>query len=220
MKRLTPCEVWKQGKTVITAHSGCEQTPPNSREHILAAIASGSEMIEFDVRMVNGELLLSHDEPEDPGACVTLRECFSLVAPEENLHMNIDVKTEGLLAPVMAMAKEFPLEGRIIFTGACNDDRALALSLGADMWRSMWPGMEIADGIADNKKDGSPFLNVAYCMITEENNRELIENGLAFSAWTVDKEYFLRLFLRMGVANITTRNPVLAMKLRREIQGF
>ncbi|MBQ8496605.1 MAG: glycerophosphodiester phosphodiesterase [Clostridia bacterium] len=220
MKRFAPSEVWKQGKTVITAHSGCEKTSPNSREHILAAIASGSEMIEFDVRMIDGVLLLSHDEPEDPSTCITLRECFEMIAPEENLHMNIDVKTEGLIEPVMSLAKEFPLENRIIFTGACNNDRALALSFGADMWRSMWPGMEIPDGIADNKKDGSPFLNVAYCMITEENNRELIENGLAFSAWTVDKEYFLRLFLRMGVANITTRNPVLAMKLRREIQGF
>ena len=220
MKRLSPAEAWAQGKTVITAHSGCEKTPPNSREHLLAAIASGSEMIEFDVRMANGELILSHDEPEDLSACVTLRECFAMIAPEENLHMNIDVKTEGLIEPVMALAKEFPLEGRIIFTGACNNDRALALSLGADMWRSMWPGMEIPDGIADNKKDGSPFLNVAYCMITEENNRELIENGFAFSAWTVDKDYFLRLFLRMGVANITTRNPVRAMELRKEIQGF
>jgi glycerophosphoryl diester phosphodiesterase len=220
MKRLTPAEVLKQKKTIITAHSGCEKTPPNSREHILAAIASGAEMIEFDVRMVGGELILSHDEPEDPSTCVTLRECLALVAPEENLHMNIDVKTEGLLVPVMTLAKEFPLEGRIIFTGACNSDRELARSLGADMWRSMWPGMEIADGIQDNKKDGSPFLNVAYCMITEENNRELIENGFAFSAWTVDKEYFLRLFLKMGIANITTRNPVLAMKLRKEIQGL
>ena len=110
MKRLTPAEVWAQGKTVITAHSGCENTPPNSREHILAAIASGSEMIEFDVRMLNGELVLSHDEPKDGEVCVTLRECFSMVAPEENLHMNIDVKTEGLIEPVMALAKEFPLE--------------------------------------------------------------------------------------------------------------
>ena len=220
MKRFSPDEVWKQGKTVITAHSGCENTPPNSREHILAAIVSGAEMIEVDVRMVKGELILSHDEPENPSVCVTLRECFSMVAPEENLHMNIDVKTEGLLEPVMKLAKAFSLEGRIIFTGACNDDRALALSLGADMWRSMWPGMEIADGIRDNKNDGSPFLNVAYCMITEENNRELIENGFAFSAWTVDKEYFLKLFLRMGVANITTRNPARAMQLRKEIQNF
>lgn len=220
MKRYSPAEVWKKGKTVITAHSGCEKTEPNSREHILAAIESGAEMIEVDVRMADGELILSHDVPEDKNACVKLSECFALVAPEENLHMNIDVKTEGLLEPVMALAKEFSLVGRIIFTGACNDDRALALSLGADMWRSMWPGQEISDGIAANAKDGSPFLNVAYCMINGENNKALCESGSGFSAWTVDKEYFLRLFLRMGISNITTRNPVLAMKLRREIQGF
>ena len=220
MKRYAPAEMMAMGKTVITAHSGCEKTPPNSREHILAAIESGSEMIEFDVRTADGKLLLSHDVPEDPDSCVTLRECFGLIAPEENLHMNIDVKTEGLLEAVMLLAKEFSLEHRIIFTGACNDDRALALSLGGDMWRSMWPGQEIADGIAANRKDGSPFLNVAYCMITEENNKELCESGFGFSAWTVDKEYFLRLFLRMGISNITTRNPVLAMKLRKEIQGI
>ena len=220
MKRYAPAEILTMGKTVITAHSGCEKTPPNSREHILAAIGSGSEMIEFDVRMAEGKLLLSHDVPEDPSSCVTLRECFSLIAPEENLHMNVDVKTEGLLEPVMALAKEFSLENRIMVTGACNDDRALALSLGSDVWRSMWPGQEIEDGIAANKKDGSPFLNVAYCMITEENNQALLENGFGFSAWTVDKEYFLRLFLRMGISNITTRNPVRAMELRKEIQGI
>lgn len=220
MKRYPPTEVWALGKTVITAHSGCEETAPNSIEHINAAIASGAEMIEVDVRNVDGVLRLSHDVPEAPESYVTLRECFALVAPEKNLHMNIDVKTEGLLEPVMALAKEFDLCQRIIFTGACNEDRALALSLGGDMWRSMWPGQEIADGIAANKKDGSPFLNVAYCMITEENNKALCEAGYGFSAWTVDKEYFLRLFLKMGVSNITTRRPVLAMKLRKEIQGF
>ena len=219
MKRYSPEEVWKNGKTVITAHSGCEKTEPNSREHILAAIASGAEMIEVDVRMIDGTLLLSHDEPEDAAKCVKLAECFAMVAQEENLHMNIDVKTEGLLKPVMALAKEFGLVGRIIFTGMCNDDRELALSLGADMWRSMWPGQNIEDGIEANTRDGSPFLNVAYCMITEENDKALRESGYGFSAWTVDKEYFLRLFLRMGISNITTRNPVLAMRLRKEIQG-
>lgn len=220
MKRYSPAEVWAMGKTVITAHSGCEGTPLNSIEHIHAAIASGAEMIEVDVRHVDGILRLSHDVPEHPEECPTLRECFALVAPAENLHMNIDVKTEGLIESVMELAKEFDLCERIIFTGACNNDRALALSLGGDMWRSMWPGQEIADGIAANKKDGSPFLNVAYCMITDENNKELCENGFGFSAWTVDKEYFLRLFLKMGVANITTRSPMRAMMLRKEIQGF
>ena len=220
MKRHSPSEVWAQGKTVITAHSACEGTPPNSIEHIKAAIASGAEFIEVDVREVDGVLLLSHDVPENPGICPTLRECFALVSPAENLHMNIDVKTEGLIESVMALAREFDLCKRIIFTGQCNGDRALALSLGGDMWRSMWPGHEIADGIAANKQDGSPFLNVAYCMITPENNKELCESGFGFSAWTVEKEYFLRLFLKMGISNITTTRPVLAMKLRKEIQGI
>ena len=106
MKRYSPAEAWALGKTVITAHSGCEETAPNSIEHIKAAIASGAEMIEFDVRNIGGVLLLSHDEPEDTTACPTLREAFALVAPAENLHMNIDVKTEGLIEGVMALAKE------------------------------------------------------------------------------------------------------------------
>ena len=220
MKRLSPAEVLSLGKTIITAHSACEGTPPNSIAHVKAAIASGAEIIEFDVRMAEGTLILSHDVPETPAECPTLREAFALIAPEENLFMNVDVKTEGLIPHVMEVAKEYGLCERIIFTGACNGDRELAMSFGGDMWRSMWPGQEIADGIAANKADGSPFLNVAYCMITPENNKALSEEGFAFSAWTVDKEYFLRLFLRMGIANITTRNPVKAMELRREIQGI
>lgn len=220
MKRYSPTEVLALGKTVITAHSACEGTAPNSIEHIKAAIASGAEIIEFDVREAGGALILSHDVPEHPELCPTLREAFALIAPEENLHMNVDVKTEGLIPSVMELAREFDLCRRIIFTGACNGDRALAQSYGGDMWRSMWPGQEITDGIAANKEDGSPFLNVAYCMITPENNKALCEEGFAYSAWTVDKEYFLRLFLKMGIANITTRNPVRAMELRKEIQGI
>ena len=220
MKRYSPFEILALGKTIITAHSGCEGTEQNSIDHIKAAIASGAEIIEFDVRMAEGKLVLSHDVPEDPALRPTLREAFELIAPEENLYMNVDVKTEGLIEPVMALAKEFDLCRRIIFTGQCNGDRELARSFGGDMWRSMWPGQEIADGIAANKEDGSPFLNVAYCMITEENNKALCEEGFAFSAWTVDKTYFLRLFLNMGIANITTRNPVRAMELRKELQGI
>jgi len=220
MKRHSLAELIALGKTIITAHSACEGTAPNSIEHIKAAIACGAEIIEFDVRMAEGALVLSHDVPENPAECPALCEAFALIAPEENLFMNIDVKTEGLIEPVMELAKEYGLCERIIFTGACNSDRALALSLGGDMWRSMWPGQDISDGIAANKEDGSPFLNVAYCMITEENNKELCDEGFGFSAWTVDKEYFLRLFLKMGIANITTRNPVRAMELRKEIQGL
>lgn len=220
MERYTPGEVFAKGKTVITAHSGCEGTPDNSREHILAAIASGAEMIEVDVRMADGILYLSHDVPDDIGPCVKLREVFELIAPETQMEMNLDVKTTGLVEPVMELAKEFDLCKRIVFTGACNDDRALISSLGGEMWRSMWQGDQISEGIAANKEDGSPYLNVDFTMITPEYDRDLRAIGCGFSAWTVNTEEKLREFLEMGISNITTRIPVLAMKLRKEIQGI
>lgn len=218
--RYTPDEIRNMKKTIITAHSGCENTKANSEEHILAAIASGAEMIEVDVRReANGRLYLSHDEPENAAECVSLERMFALVEGEESLHMNLDVKTPGLLESVMALAGKFKLEGRIVFTGACNSDRALANRLGAEMWRSMWNGEYIPDGIFANTQDKSPYLNVYYPMITEEYDKALREAGGLFSAWTVDTEEMLVHFLKMGIGNITTRKPVLAMKLRREIQG-
>lgn len=218
--RYSPKALHTQGKTIITAHSGCEKTPDNSFEHIRAAIASGAEMIEVDVRQAeNGTLYLSHDVPEEISVRPTLRELFELVAPQENLEMNLDVKTEGLIEAVMQLAEEYGLAGRIVFTGACNQDRALANSLGAEMWRSVWDAELLKAGIADNEKDGSPYLNVYFPMITEEAETALRRFGSSFSAWTVNDEGNLRRFLEMGIANITTRTPVLAMKLRREIQG-
>ena len=221
MTRYSPKDLLRQGKTVITAHSGCEKTEDNSRSHILAAIASGAEMIEVDVRIADdGTLYLSHDVPEEISARPTLRELFELVAPQENMEMNLDVKTEGLIQPVMALAKEFDLAGRIVFTGACNSDRALANSLGAEMWRSVWDQALLEQGIADNAKDGSPYLNVHFPMISQKYEDELRIIGGSFSAWTVNGEENLRRFLEMGIANITTRTPVLALKLRNEIQGI
>lgn len=218
--RYSPKELRMQGKTIITAHSGCEKTPDNSREHILAAIASGAEMIEVDVRQApDGALYLSHDVPEDISVRPLLRELFELVAPEKNLEMNLDVKTEGLIELVMELAKEYDLAGRIVFTGACNEDRALANSLGAEMWRSVWDKALLQQGIDDNARDGSPYLNVYFGMVTDEAEKALREIGSSFSAWTVNEEAKIRKFLEMGIANITTRTPVLAMKLRKEIQG-
>lgn len=211
-------ELISRGITVITAHSGCEGTAPNSMEHIKAAIASGAEILEVDVREKDGLLFLSHDENAAPVSCVPLSECFKLVSEAENLCMNLDLKTEGLVSPVLALAREYGLCSRIVFTGACNDRRAEANRGGADMWRSMWPGDNVEDGIAENIKDGSPALNVYFKMITPEYDAALRVHGFGFSAWTVDKEEDIIRFLKMGITNITTRQPVLAMKLREELQ--
>ena len=207
----------QQRKTVITAHSGCEGTADNSRAHILAAIDSGAEMLEVDVRQTqDGLLYLYHDVPEDVGSCLTLRELFELIEPEKHMAMNLDAKTEGLIEPAMALAREFDLGGRIIFTGECRNDRTLANALGAEVWRNTG---NIPEGIATNRADGCPILNVHFSHVTESYENELRSFGASFSAWTVNDEDKLRQLLNLGIANITTRNPVLALKLRKEIQG-
>ena len=220
--RYTDRQIRSVGLTVITAHSGCEGTPPNSREHILAAIASGAEMLEVDIREKNGLLYLSHDEGVDPAACVSFEELLDLISPVPALRVNCDVKTDGLIEPVMAAATAKGQGRRILFTGQCNHQGELIASLGADLWISMWPGKDNETAVretADACTAVDPILNVAYPMISDANYAYLRDKGMNFSAWTVDDEANLRRFLAMGITNITTRKPCLALALRDEIQG-
>jgi len=221
MTRHVPKSLIAQGKTIITAHSGCEGTGPNSREHILAAIESGAEMIEVDLRMApDGTLYLSHDVLEGIDRCPLLADLFQLIASEDSMGINLDAKTNGLIPPAMELARSFGIADRIIFTGSCNSDRRQAVSFGADVWHSMWYGDSIPAGIERILEDGSPCLNVFYPMITTAYDKALRAHGRGFSAWTVNDEESLRRYLEMGIANITTRKPLLAMKLRKEIQGI
>ena len=221
--RYTDRQLRAAGMTVITAHSGCEGTPPNSREHILAAIASGAEMLEVDIRGRDGYLYLSHDEVEDPSACVSFDRLLDLISSVPALRVNCDVKTDGLIEGVMKAAHARGLGGRMLFTGQCNHRGELISRLGGELWISMWPSTH---GEADLRATAEaydtaaePILNVQYSMISQENYAFLCERGMSFSAWTVDDEPTLRALLGMGIANITTRKPRLAMALRDEIQG-
>lgn len=47
---------------LVTAHAGCLGTEPNSRASIERALASGADLLEFDLRLtVDGVVVLSHD---------------------------------------------------------------------------------------------------------------------------------------------------------------
>ena len=213
-----------QGKTVITAHSGCEGTEPGSRENIMTALSSGAEMLEVDVRK-NGDLLfLSHDPCDTPEKCTTLDFVFANLAEKPLMRINCDVKTPGLIAPVMALAKKHGVEKAVVFTGECNLEYEEIRALGGELWYSMWPwkgelSEEMPKAVAFCKEISCPVINPHFSMVTDETNALLAENGIRFSAWTADTEEEIRRLLEMGVLNITTRKPLLALKLRDEIQG-
>ena len=221
--RYIDSQLRAKGLTLITAHSGCEGTAPNSREHILAAIASGAEMIEIDIRAHGDLLYLSHDVAEDPSACVSFEAFLELIAPVPDLRVNCDVKTDGLIVPVMEAARRFGVAHRMVFTGACNHQNDLISAQGGRLWPSLWP-CEDNETAVKNACDsfqgvGEPILNLHYSMISESNLTYLRDRGMDFSAWTVDDEAVIRYLLRKGITNITTRKPRLAMALRDEIQG-
>lgn len=233
VKRYSPEQIRHAGLTTITSHSACEGTEPNSREHILAAIATGSEYIEIDVRYDGEQLYLSHDEPEDPAHCVKFETLLQLVSPYPTLFVNCDVKTDGLLELVMAAAKRYGMGHRILFTGQCNHRPNECAALGADLWHSLWrlknadteEGIkqlneaQIREAVKYCKETGCPYINLDKRIVTAENLAFVKENGLNYSVWTADDEELIRFLLEHRVANITTRKPALALKLRDEIQG-
>ncbi len=224
MKNFFSTKTIAAGKTVITAHSGCEGTKPGSRENILAALSSGAEFLEVDVRKKGDLLFLSHDECDTPENCTTLDFVFENLAKNPQIRINCDVKTPGLIRPVMELAKKHGMEKAIVFTGECNHEHEEIALLGGELWYSMWPWMgelseEMQKAVAFCREFSCPVINPHYSMVTAETFALLKENGIRFSAWTADTEEEIRRLLHMGILNITTREPLLALKLRDEIQG-
>lgn len=222
--RMTPAEARAKGLTIITAHSGCEDTPANSLAHLRAAAESGAEMLEVDVRMdAAGRLYLSHDLPADPSVCADFSALLDTLKAAPEMRVNCDVKTGGLIAPVMRAANAAGLADRIVFTGECNNVPDEIAARGGEFWYSMWPRDNTPEKIRAAAllcpASGSPCLNLHYSMITDDNFAFMQAHGLSFSAWTADDEDTIRRLLKMGIMNITTRKPLLALALRKEIQG-
>ena len=233
IKRYSPTQLREANITTITAHSGCEGTGPNSREHILAAIESGAEYIEIDVRYDGEELYLWHDKLESSAECLKFDALLRLVAPYPTLFINCDIKEDGILSLVVEAAKRYGIEHRILFTGCVTHRYAECEALGAELWHNLHKlknadteegiialnEAQLRDTVARCKEIGCRCINSDKRLVNAESIAYVQENGLNFSVWTANSEERIRFLLEHRVANITTRKPSLALKLRDEIQG-
>lgn len=232
MKPITETLYTRRGNApfcpVITAHSGCEKTPDNSIEHIQAALASGAEMFEIDVREYNGVLYLTHNEVPDYADCPTLAKCFELASKHPSICINCDAKTFGLTASVIDLAKQYGMDSRILFTGSVGDDEIPHLNeTASDWWLSLWHSDHEPEDLANacdtyrKLNDTYRIINLDNGMVNERVLRTAAENGYGLSVWTVSNEEDLRRAMGTGViANITTRTPLLALRIRKEIYGI
>ena len=221
----------------ITAHSGCEGKPDNSEAHIRAAAASGADVLEIDVRRVQGDLLLTHNEPEDPASCVSLKECFRLVKElSGQIRINCDLKHEGLERDVLALAEQEKMQGRIILTGTVAPELLetipewVMVSMNVE---NLLPGVyEAAEArgelrmteeeetllLEKARRYGVSSLNMNYRYFHRGLWQKMADAGIAFSLWTANDEETIRRLLAYDLENLTTRMPVFACRVREELE--
>jgi glycerophosphoryl diester phosphodiesterase len=128
---------------LITAHSGCEGTDPNSRDHLEAAIDSGADVVEVDVRSAaDGICVLSHDETIacDDGKNPAIRQSAAndLVrrapgllrlsevlawAEARGVSLNLDLKEDAAVPSFFASRGKGRVGPGIVFSG-CGPETA------------------------------------------------------------------------------------------------
>lgn len=203
-------------KTLITAHSGAENTIDNTLESLRVMAACGADIFEADVRMVEGKLVMSHDAPKPGETADNLEECFKIMQQHEGVRAQMDLKMDHLVEKIDSLARKYGLSDRLIYAGSVSKaDAAYARENGLAVWYNNDSLPAGSDWIKGIDALGFDTLNLEHC---EADEQLLAEHAHRLSVWTVDDEALLRKFLSAGVKGITTKEPVLAIRLRNEIQ--
>lgn len=131
-------------KTLITAHTGCMNTPPNSIQSVLEGIKTGAEIIEVDVNVTkDGIAVLVHDDHvstpfgnkrvhdltfeelkglSGKGEIIRLEDVLPLIQ-EHHRVVNLDVKADHAVEPMIRTVEKYGMRNDVIISG-CEKERA------------------------------------------------------------------------------------------------
>jgi len=107
----------------ITAHSGCENTMPDGLESIEKALYYHADGIEVDARLApDGRLRSSHDLRTAEGyeERPLLEEALSMIVSTD-LYVNVDIKEQKAIYPVLTLAKKLGLPRERFIISGCTD---------------------------------------------------------------------------------------------------
>jgi len=214
-------------KPLITAHTGCEGTAPNSMASLEMAVAAGADIAEMDVRMdFEGVLRANHNElltQAEYERCLKITDILGFMRLN-NICVNFDIKETRCIPPLLKLADEYGFgKNRIIMTGsvnihalACNPQWTQKAQIYWNI-EEMTDDMPVSDMCAKYNVEG---INVPQKYITDEVCDMLNITKLPVSVWTVDDADKQRIFMnnsRVNIVNITTRNVVSAIQIRKEL---
>lgn len=200
----------------VTAHSGCLDTPENSMESLQAAVQSGVDIVEFDLRQsFDGTLVLSHDIVVSEASCVTLEEAFDYLQGKK-VQINVDVKEVRTLSALHTMVYRYGLEDRVFLTGIGTGDvdNVRADCPGIDYYLNYSPSrvkIFFSDYqqklLAVVQESGAVGINCNYKYACATLSNLLHDNGYKLSVWTVDSKKTMKRILVCSPDNITTKYP-------------
>lgn len=215
--------------TLITAHSGCDGTPDNSIAFLNYALASRADALEIDVHpKPGGGCYLSHDSSD--GDCPDLEDAFRLLAGSRK-KMNCDLKQPNMELAVLALAKEFGVADRILFSGDVNPRlvrdnpeirsrtllnlKPIAWEMLQNLDRGILPGPADMEALVSQCRAYKiPVINVPFKLCTDLFLDVLEREGIGVSAWTVNDTEEASRLLAKNIFNITTRNAAAVCALR------
>ena len=206
------------GKTYLTAHSGCERTKQNTIESIEKGIRCGADYIEFDLSFTaDGTPVLSHDRPKPGVKYESLENAFKTLKKYKGILFNVDVKSTVNLAAVKRMAVEAGIIDRIFYSGIRAEDveEMKRQSPGVPFFLNVNIGRRtnIDALIAHAKKIGARGLNLQYKGASANLVKKCHKAGLEVSVWTVDNEKDIKRMFALGVDNIASNKVVLSRKI-------
>ena len=215
---------YRNQNMTVTAHSGCNDTEPNSMASLEEGYNSGADIVEFDLNFdKNGVPYLSHDDLK--GNEIKLEQAFIFLSNNQNVKANIDVKKIDNMPAVFHLINLYNLSKRVFFTGV-EEKFVEAVRTGCPgiaYYLNYKPeflkvhSQQYINELVNNVKDCSAIgINIRHFYLSGKLVKTFHEKNLLVSVWTVDDGYFMQRAIYYGPDNITTKNPLKLKRLIRE----
>ncbi|MDQ0193613.1 glycerophosphodiester phosphodiesterase [Paenibacillus wynnii] len=233
---------------LITAHTGCLNTPPNSIPSVLAGLKAGADLIEVDVRATkDGIVILLHDEHVFTTAYgsrrvrdLTFEELKSLAVNEEitlledvlplireaNRIINLDVKEDSAVGPMIETVEKYNMRDYAIISG-CEKERAayvkenhrlyqVVLNASARLFETCGADYDtfVRETCGHAISASCSGVNINYRFCREQLLDYAGRRCLPVLVWTVDETHVMDKYLDMGVHSITSNEVLTLMQLR------
>jgi glycerophosphoryl diester phosphodiesterase len=203
-------------------HGGASAlAPANTLASFDAAHEIGVDMVEFDVRAWDGELVLAHTILHARrGGNVRLFDALAHLSSRrfKDVELNVDVKHLGCEAALLERLRHAGLLDRTLISsqvpGVLDRVRALeprarvGVSIGGRVarvsrrWRD-WRAGALA-GLQGGRWDA---VMAQHRLVDDALLSDVVDRGGRLYAWTVNERAAIASFQRLGVHGITTADP-------------